>query len=193
MKLALLRLLCAISLLSGCDSDERARELEKRTEELDKREETLVIMERALKLKEEDLVQREKSLDSSASAQPPDTLASVLPAVAGMWSVTMRCTETTCPGSAVGDVKTEQWDLSFQANQVIAKAINEKKVTRVYSGHFLDNMFQLSADTDSTATPAARILVRFEQVRKDEMRGERQIIRGDECRIVYSLELRKLQ
>jgi hypothetical protein len=48
----------------------------------------------------------------------------------------MTCTETTCPGSAIGDTKTETWDISYQNNVLLAKANVGDKLTRVYTGTY---------------------------------------------------------
>ena len=62
----------------------------------------------------------------------------------------MICTETNCPGSAVGDSKNEQWDISFQDNAIIATAISNNQMVRVYTGHYFGNSIRLTVQKDST-------------------------------------------
>jgi hypothetical protein len=103
----------------------------------------------------------------------------------------MTCTEATCAGSAVGDTKNEQWDISYQANQLVAKAMAGDKLARVYSGFFNDGTVQLKASSDTSASqPAARINITLRITDSTAMQGEREIVRND-CRVLYTLQLEK--
>jgi len=43
----------------------------------------------------------------------------------------MRCTETNCSGSAVGDTKNEQWEIGYQNGGIVAQAFSGNKLVRV--------------------------------------------------------------
>jgi len=143
-------------------------------------------------LKEEELLQRERSIDSASTSITKDTLGSLLPGLPGEYHVTMRCTETTCPGSAVGDTKTEQWQFTIENNQIIIRAMSNKKLVRVYKGGYAGNTMELFAQTDTvTSLQAGNMIVRLQETRENRLRGMREITRQDNCRIIYDLDLEK--
>lgn len=180
--------------LPGCEMHKREQELKVKVAELNQKEQELLLKEKSLQLKQEELAKREKLLDSTAFQNSIDTLSALHPNLPGLWNVTMRCTETTCTGSAVGDTKKEQWEISFQNNTVIAKAMSDNKLLRVYSGTYEGSLFELSAQQDNVVTaPSAKMIVRLQKTKENEMAGQREIIRPEECRIVYALELSKQQ
>lgn len=184
-------LFAALIFSAGCDNRKREQELLAREVALEKKEHDLLLMEKALQVKEEELGKRERMLDSTTKSAI-DTLSALYPNVPGIWNVTMRCTQTTCPGSAIGDTRTEQWELSFQKNTLIAKTISDKQLVRVYSGKYIAGTFELNAVQDSVHIDKdTRIIVRLQKTKENEMTGQREIIRADECRIVYSLVLNK--
>ena len=104
----------------------------------------------------------------------------------------MNCIATTCSGSAVGDTKSEQWEISYQEKTVVAKAMSDNVLVRVYSGSYSGNLLQLTAQSEeSDPGQAAKIAVRLSLLHDNEMEGEREIMRVDDCRIVYALSLKK--
>lgn len=176
---------------AGCGLRERELELDKRTDELNLKEQELLSKEKALQLKEEELGKKEKRLDSSSQNQP-DSFSVKHSQLAGKWNVTMRCIETTCAGSAVGDTKTEQWEISFQDSEIIARAFSGNKLIRVYSGSNRGNAVELSSAPDNTdPSKSTKMIVRIQEINEREIQGQREIIRPDNCHIIYSLELKK--
>lgn len=182
-------LLSGIILVSGCGLRQRELELNQKTNELNQKEQQLTLKEQSLAIKEQQLNEREKSLDSSNKIIS-DTLFKHHQQLAGMWLVEMQCTETTCPGSAVGDIKNEQWNLKFQDNMVIATAMNNHQLLRVYAGEFIGNSLRLTVQQDSIEN-SAKIIVHLQQSKENEMQGEREIIQASGCHILYSLRLIK--
>ncbi len=183
-----------IIFLSACTMHKQKQEeqLQVKETELSRKEQELLVKEKSLQLKEEELSKREKLLDSTTNKNSLDTLSALYPNLAGLWNVTMRCTETTCQGSAVGDTKTEQWDISVQNNTVVAKAMSDRNLLRIYSGTLLGNSFELTAQQENVATQqAAKMIVRLQPTKENEMTGQREILRQNDCRILYALELRK--
>ena len=177
---------------TGCGLQEREKELQKKISEVNQKEQELLLKEKSLQLKEEELAHREKLLDSSSKKPVADSVAALRPELAGTWNVTMRCTETTCAGSAVGDTKNEQWVISYQDNTVIANAISDNKIVRVYAGSYNGNSLELSTQPDA-ADPEqkTKMVVRLQVTKENEMAGQREIIHPEDCRIVYSLDLKK--
>lgn len=104
----------------------------------------------------------------------------------------MTCTETTCPGSAVGDTKFETWELTNQNNQITAQAFADGQLVRVYSGTYQNQVLELTADVAlSPAAPTTKMLVRLNSVNRSTLEGQREIVRSGDCRIVYALQLSK--
>jgi hypothetical protein len=183
-----------VFLCAGCGFQEREAALQKRETELTRKEQELVVKEKNLQLKEDELFNREQELKKTPQ---PDTLASATasvlnPALVGAWTARMVCTETTCTGSAVGDTKTETWELSYQNGHVKAKATIGENLTRIYTGTYQNNLLELTENVEITAAaPATKMVVRLTVSDPVTMEGQREIIRSGDCRIVYALQLNK--
>lgn len=183
----ILLLFCVIS-FNSCGLRQREMAIDRKTNELNQKEQELNLQEQSLAAKEQQLNDREKRIDSTTSAVK-DSLTLEHNKILGTWTVQMQCTETNCPGSAVGDVKNEQWEFSFQDNTVIASAMSNNQLVRIYTGSYFGNLLKLSVQRDSTET--AKINVRLTQTKDKEMEGEREIIQASGCHILYSLKLKK--
>ncbi len=161
--------------------------------EINQKEQQLLLKEKTLELKEEELRKMEEAIDSSAKMNIAKDSAFIYnPAIVGKWSVTMICTETNCSGSAVGDTKTEQWEIAYQDDALVARARAGKELVRVYTGRYYGNTIQLTAQQEESAQKLTRMIVRIQEIRKNEMEGRREIIRPEDCRIIYSLLLKKV-
>ncbi|HEU0110956.1 MAG TPA: hypothetical protein VFQ73_08780 [Flavisolibacter sp.] len=178
-------------LFSGCDIREREMALEKREAALNQKEQELVLKEKTLQLKEESLAQKEKKLDSSLLVDSTRFIYN--PAIIGQWNVVMTCTETTCPGSAIGDTKSEKWDISYEGNKILVKAMDANMVaSRVYTGYFNGNRYEFTHVTEATATePVTKITVQLQMPTPLTLEGQREILRTGNCKIVYELKLTK--
>ncbi len=180
----------ALFIFSSCDITERERQIEERTRQLNLKEAELQVREQALATKEQELLDQKKQLDSTAQ----DTTFVYHPEVVGTWSVKMECTETSCSGSAIGDTKLEQWYISYHDKLVIAKVMMGKKVSRVYTGDFNDNILELTSQSfENDPNNTTIMLIRLQKTGDGLMEGQRQIIRPENCRIVYSLKMSKQQ
>lgn len=178
-------------ILPSCEIQKRQETLNKKEDDLKQWEQQLSLKEDSLQLKAAELAKRETLLDST-KLNAIDTLSVLYPQVPGIWNVSMKCTETTCSGSAVGDTKKEQWEISFQNNTIVAKAMSDNKLLRIYSGSFTGNAFELSSQQENVATQqGAKMFVRLQTNKENQMTGQREISRPEECRIVYALELSK--
>jgi hypothetical protein len=194
----LLYLLIAL-LCSGCDLKAREEALQKKEVELTQREQQLSLREKLVAIREEEVLQLKQKLDSAQtkldSAETGNNTSLIYNAqLIGPWNVKMTCTETTCPGSAVGDTKAETWEISYQNNLIIAKANAGDKLVRIYTGSYNGTNLVLSENVaNSSSEPATRLSIRLTLTNDNTMEGQREIVRENDCRIVYSLQLDKQQ
>jgi hypothetical protein len=192
-----MKYLAVISLLiiitcTACTSDEREKKLATKAKELDRRQQDLDLRERSLAFREAELKKKQQHIDSASATVAADSLMRLHPNLVGLYNVTMRCTQTNCPGSAVGDTKTEQWQLDIENNEVLVKAMSDQKVVRIYKGGYQGSTLELLAQADTIPTiEVGNMKVRLQQTRENHLRGIREIARPDNCRIVYDLELQK--
>jgi hypothetical protein len=187
MKLTVLYLIIFISLVSGCGLRQKEEELKKKETALNQKEQELLLKEKTLEIKEQELLVREKKIDSTTQT---DTTMLNNPAIIGIWNVKMTCTQTTCSGSAVGDIRTEQWNISYESNSVIVKAMADEKLIRTYIGNPNINTIELK-DQQTTDSSSTKMTVRLRLINATTMDGEREIIRENNCKVVYSLQLNK--
>ena len=181
-----------VLLCSGCDSKAREEALQKKETELAQKEKQLTLKEKSLQIREEELMQLKQQLDSVKTKK--DTTLVYNQQLIGQWNVKMTCTETTCPGSAVGDTKTETWNISYENNLIVARAMVNDKLVRVYTGSYDSTNLILSEDVMNAPTePATRLTIRLSLTGENTMEGQREIVRENDCRIIYSLQLSKQQ
>lgn len=177
--------------LPSCQIQKREEQLKQKESELRLWEQKLLLKEDSLRIKAAELAKNENLLDTT-KINTIDSLSALHSNVAGMWNVSMKCIEATCSGSAVGDTKKEQWQITIENNTIIAKAMSDNKLLRIYSGSFVGNAFELSAQQENVpAQLGAKMFVRLQQNAENEMSGQREISRPEDCRIVYALELNR--
>ena len=177
---------------TSCDDQKRENALKLKETELNQKDQELLVREKSIELKEKELSDREKLLDSVSNSNVADTLSALYPELPGVYNVAMRCTETTCTGSAVGDTKNEQWDIAFENNTVLIKAMSDKKLVRIYRGSYAGSSIELIAQQDNTATPqAGNMIVRLQPAKDSRLKGTREITGPESCRIIYNLDLQK--
>lgn len=186
-------LLCFLVFIffSSCGLREREMELEQKMKQVNQKEQELLLKERSLEIREAELKKKEKRFDTAYKISM-DSLRAAYPQLEGRWNVTMRCIETTCPGSAVGDTKSEDWLFTIENNAIIVTAMYDGKIERIYSGKFTGNSIELLAKPENANTEnPVKIVVRLQQTKGTEMNGQREIIRPENCRILYTLSLNK--
>lgn len=182
-------LVLSITLFQGCDLRQREEAIKKKEAELNRKEQALQVRETTVKLKEEEVQKRVQEIDSTRLFDSTDTYNT---AMTGNWDVTMTCTETSCHGSAVGDTKTETWEISYRENKVIAQAKVNNELVRIYSGSFTGNTLELvEARNQIPNNPATRMVVRLRLANKKRMEGHREIERIGQCKILYETVLTK--
>ena len=189
MKRFFLYLLVLVFFNSGCDLRKREEQLQAKEAALNQKEQELLLKEKTLQIKEEELLLRERKSDSTVKT---DTTSLYNTAIIGFWSVKMTCTEATCAGSAVGDTKTEQWNISYEANTIIAKAMSDDKLVRTYTGIAGQVIELVEGPHQSVSQPATKMIVRLRLIDSTSMNGQREIIRNN-CKVIYDLQMEKQQ
>ena len=178
-----------ILISAACGESGNEKSLESREKEVEAKEKQLQTFERELQLKENDLIKREQLLDSLSQSASGGVYNKKL---VGNWVVTMECIETTCEGSAIGDTKTEQWNISYQNNKVIAKASANKKLIRTYTGLFKENNLALTAGQTPETDTHMDVTLTPHQATEGLMEGQRVISQGGKCKIVYAIKAEKI-
>ena len=187
MKPIYIPLFILVVFLQSCGLNEREKNLKKLQQETAQKEQQLLAWEQRLKLKEQELDHIKQSLDSAR--KQIDSVGINNPAIVGKWTVKMSCTETTCEGSALGDTKTERWEMSYKENNVIVKAYSGLVLIRVYVGSYKNNVLKI---VDEKPNAGALIGATLNFVAEDRMEGTREI-RQKDCKIVYALNARKVK
>jgi len=181
----------SILLFSGCELNQRERALDKRATALNEKEQELILLQKQLQLQEEELAQREKTVDSTYRRNLiKDSIAVYKAGIIGEWSVNMQCTETTCEGYAIGDIKNEQWNFSYEHNTLLVKAMANNNLAHIYTGTYSDSTIQLTAQQNAAA--AIDLIVKLKLKKKNSLEGTRVMKKGDDCSVVYALDLKKL-
>ncbi|HZG25234.1 MAG TPA: hypothetical protein VEZ17_11670 [Chitinophagaceae bacterium] len=202
MKLLYFMFILSLFFSPACDTGKQESSLRLRVAELNQKEQELLAREQLVVQKEQELTRREHLLDSTSIKlrdstsykTTTDSLMKLHPHIPGLYNVTMRCTQTNCTGSAVGDTKNEQWNIAYEQDIVVIHAMTDKKLVRIYKGSHLGGGIELEALADTlTTSPAGKIIVRLQETKDNRLDGVREITRQDDCRVIYDLELKKLE
>lgn len=184
--------LMVLFVYTGCKDGVREEALQQREARLVQREQQLSMREKLVAIREEEILQMKQKMDSAINIK--DSALVYNQQLIGRWNVKMTCTETTCPGSAVGDTKTETWDIGYENNLIVAKAIVSDKLVRVYTGGYDGNVLTLTENVpDTPSEPTTKMTIRLTLTGNETMDGRREIVRENECKIVYDLQLNKLK
>ncbi len=187
--------------LTSCVDQQREKLLTQRETALYTREQELLLKQKSLRFREEQLDEQQRKIDSilkrHSAVMKTDSLVqadsvAIDSALLGNWAVRMTCTETSCPGSAVGDLKLEQWNLAYDGHNIVAKASSRGRLVRTYTGPYTGNNLELT-ELHDTLPVDTRIVVRLRVLDDRKMDGQREIIRDDACKIVYALQFNKQQ
>ena len=92
-------------------------------------------------------------------------------------------------GSAIGDVRNEQWNLSYRNDLFIVEGLTNAAVNTLYTGLYNGNELQLNADNTATGTVISIVLTPAEG---GTMVGRREVTQAGGCKIFYRLNLSKL-
>ncbi|MGI4863784.1 MAG: hypothetical protein ACRYFZ_07645 [Janthinobacterium lividum] len=178
-------------LLAGCQNQEREQRLQKKEVALAHHEQELLLREKALTLREQANQKAQQAVDSVRGLPLADS--ALVRNLAGTWVTRMNCIETDCPGSAIGDSKNEQWEVTNEQGNVLVKASANNKIVRVYTGTLQGSELQLTAQhLEGETLPDATITAQLQLTADKRLEGRREINRPDNCRIVYALALTRV-
>ena len=187
MRLIPILLFIFILSLQSCGTGGQEKSLKDREDQVVLKEQELMVWERQLKLKEQEIENAREELDSAKKLS--DSVSVYNPELVGKWIVKMTNTETSCEGSALGDTKTEQWEISYQDNHVVVKAFSGPVQTRVYVGRLKDNVLNI---VDEKPNPDATFSATLNFIDAKRMEGTREILQKN-CKIVYALNIQRFK
>ena len=184
-----LRLFLSFQAVQGCNLREKEENLQKREATLNEKEQQILLREQALQAKELEINKKLQMADSVAIS---DSVLRFSQKLIGNWLVQMTCSETTCAGSAVGDTKTETWEMLNEGQKMVAKAKVNNELVRIYSGTVTpENVVELEG-VQLPDAPPTKILVRLQLANDKRLEGNRAIERTNEnCKIVYTMQMDK--
>ena len=178
-------------LSAGCDYSSREQSLQEKETALNQRETALVNRERIVEAAEAKLKAAKVGREATSK---PDSSGYYQPALTGDWQVRMTCTESNCTGFAVGDSRTEQWSVSYVGYSLFVRAMNKNTFIRSYNGYAFENSIELKERRDSTRKSAdVSMRIRLQLSDSTTMSGDREIIQDNNCKVVYALQLKKIQ
>jgi hypothetical protein len=179
-----------ILLSASCGKSGNEKNLENRERKVKSKEQQLLMLQQQLNLKEQELIKREQQIDSLKAGS--DSIGTYNQKLIGNWTVTMQCIETTCEGSAIGDTKTEQWNISYQNNKVIAKSSVNNRSIRTYTGLFKENSLKLSAALTPGTDTYMDVTLSPHPTTDRLMEGQRVINHRGKCKIVFAIKAEKI-
>jgi hypothetical protein len=183
MKSLTLIILVFAAALQSCGDKEREAQLSKREQLTAEKEQSLMQWEQRLTLLENELEEklRKQQQDSTSVTDSLQALP-----VIGKWNVKMRCTETNCSGSAIGDSKTETWEIAYQNKGVVVSSYTRNELSRIYNGTFTPARLDVT-----NGKPGSESVIRVLLELKDgKMEGTREVERTN-CKIRYVLTLER--
>lgn len=164
--------------LQSCGHKEKEEQLARREQQIAKKEQTLMQWEQQLTVMEKELLQKKKKQQEDSTAVTDSLQAQ---AVTGKWVVKMRCTETSCSGSAIGDSKTETWEITYEKG-IIVNAFTGSELSRIYNGSFSQNRLE-AVNGQPGSESVMRVML---ELKENKMEGTREVERTD-CKIRYTL------
>ncbi len=157
--------------------------------ELQKRDSILTVKEKEFALKAADYQALLKLRDSLNT--PKDTVAvNPLPVeINGTWTGKIVCTHSNCTDYVVGDVRTDEWQISSEDGKIVAKNVNKTGVIRMYTGEYTGGKVVLVSETPADAASQRTFRIEFGTVSADRLAGTREIQVNQSCTSQFSIEL----
>jgi len=190
LKSHLISFIIIISFLIACGNSEGSDQLKLRELKVTQKEEELKIFEQKLISRDIGLSSREELLDSLEHIS--DTTGIYNSKLIGNWTAIMKCTETSCEGSALGDTKTERWNIAYHNKRVVIKAMSNNTITRVYIGVYTETGLSLQS-RQQEGDVLNSMNIQLKQISDEKMEGIREINQGGNCKIIYSVGLSKIK
>lgn len=173
--------------LLACANKQREHQLQLREDVLMKKEKEFALKEADYRL----LLQMRDSLnaieaDTVAKEYWPDY-------VLGLWNSKVICTESNCSDYVVGDVRSDQWDFTYDSTRLTMRVGNGGKIIRIYNATYKDSVINLNFNTDSSSKKQVSMNVLLSSISSQKMKGVRTVTVNDNCRAKFSVELAKIE
>ncbi len=173
-----------ILLLSSCNENLKRKELE-----IQKREQAVLEKEKSIALIESEYLKLQKMRDSIVSIQDSITVHTLPVDIQGKWNGKLVCIESNCTDYVVGDVRMDEWEITEDRGQIIAKNSNKVGVIRVYRGKYEGNSIQLFSESEPTAPKSRSFKIEFTTIAEKKLSGSREIRVDNACLSKFTIEL----
>lgn len=160
-----------------------------REAELAKKEKELLEKEKELLQKENETLQAQQAQEQEVKREAEKNREKGYSpsSIVGNWEVAMNCTSSDCSNSAVGDIRTETWQIQFRDNKIKVTVTNSDTQVKEYEGTLNGNTLTLkSTRTAGFSTGKATINVSLQD--DNQMTGTREVLKGSGstiCKIEY--------
>lgn len=173
-----------IIMLVGCKEESDLKQLE-----LQKRDSLLTVKEKEFALKAADY-KTLLELRDSLTAMKDSVAVNPLPVdITGNWTGKIVCTHSNCTDYVVGDVRTDEWNLSVDDGKIAAKNINKTGVIRMYTGEYDGTRILLASQNTPDAPVNRSFKIEFGTVSAERLAGTREIQVDQSCTSQFSIEL----
>lgn len=173
-----------IIMLVGCKEETDLKHLE-----LQKRDSLLTVKEKEFALKAADYKSL-LELRDSLTAMKDSVAVNPLPVdITGNWTGKIVCTHSNCTDYVVGDVRTDEWNLSVDDGKIAAKNINKTGVIRMYTGEYDGTRILLASQNTPDAPVNRSFKIEFGTVSAERLAGTREIQVDQSCTSQFSIEL----
>ncbi|MBA5246952.1 hypothetical protein H1R16_08235 [Marnyiella aurantia] len=173
-----------IIMLLGCKEESDLKHLE-----LQKRDSLLTVKEKEFALKAADYKSL-LELRDSLTAMKDSVAVNPLPVdITGNWTGKIVCTHSNCTDYVVGDVRTDEWNLSVDDGKIAAKNINKTGVIRMYTGEYDGTRILLASQNTPDAPVNRSFKIEFGTVSAERLAGTREIQVDQSCTSQFSIEL----
>lgn len=173
-----------IIMLVGCKEESDLKQLE-----LQKRDSLLTVKEKEFALKAADYKSLLELRDSLTAIKDSVAVNPLPVDITGNWTGKIVCTYSNCTDYVVGDVRTDEWNLSVDDGKIAAKNINKTGVIRMYTGEYDGTRILLASQNTPDAPVNRSFKIEFGTVSAERLAGTREIQVDQSCTSQFSIEL----
>ena len=142
------------------------------------------------------LVAKEEEREAAARAQAEmERRTFPVDAPAGIWTVRMKCVESTCQNRSTGDVITETWNLTYTGGQYLIEVIDAARGTNSeYHGRFDGKSLQAEYSWKGNGFDSfggSRVIINLRMESEEAMSGTREVLNSNPCSIEYEVSATK--
>ncbi len=171
-------------MLVGCQEGDAQKQTD-----LHKRDSLLTVKEKEFALKAADYQSLLELRDSLNMLKDSVNVNPLPVSITGNWTGKLVCTHSNCTDYVVGDVRTDEWQLSEEDGKIVAKNVNKTGVVRMYTGEYNGTEILLTSQNTPEAPVNRTFKIEFGTVSADRLAGTREIQVDQSCTSVFSIEL----